>query len=199
MRVRGPRSEGGRKRVPRGSPSDRGDVAARIRHARAEHEPDRPGAEDGDEVARAELGPLDRVEAAGERVDERRDGRIEPPRDGVEVDLRDPGRDEHALGEGPDQPLGPSAENLPIGQAGRAVSARRRRRGDDAPAVARVDARELAAERRRGPVQRVAPGRKRVPLGAACQGGLDLDDDVAFAGLGRRHLVDAEISRRVDA
>ena len=146
-----------------------------------------------------ELGPLDRVEAAGERVDERRDGRIESARHGVEVDLRDPGRDEHALGERPDELLGPAAERLPVGEAGRAVAARRRGGGDDAPAVPRVDAGELASERRRRPVQRVAPGRERVPLGAPRQGDLDLDDDVAFAGLGRRHLVDAEIARRVDA
>jgi hypothetical protein len=139
------------------------------------------------------------MQAAGERVDQRGDRRMEVPRDGVEVDLRDPGRDEHALGECPDEPHGPAAKRLAVGQAGRTVAARRRGGRDDTAPVPRVDAGQLASERRRRPVQRAAAGLERTPLGAPRQSDLDLDDDVAFARLWRRHLVDAEIARRVDA
>jgi len=38
-----------------------------------------------------------------------------------------------------------------------------------------------------------------MPLGAPRQSDLDLDDDVAFVRLWRRHLVDAEIASRMDA
>ena len=79
------------------------------------------------------------------------------------------------------------------------MAARRRARGDDAPAGPRVDAGELPAERRGRPVDRVAPARERLPLGAARQSDLDLEHGLAVAGLGARHLVDAQIAGPVDA
>ena len=199
VRVSGPRAERGRERVPRLAPADRGHVAARVRDAGTQHQPDRPGAEDGDEAARAHVRSLDRVQAARERIGECGDGRIEPARNGVEVDLGDAGRDEHPLGQCADELLGPPAQLLAAVDTGRTVTARRRCGGNDAPAVARVDAREFAAERRGRAVEGVCAERERTPLGTPGQSDLDLEHDLAVCRFGNRHLVDSQVARGEDA
>jgi hypothetical protein len=117
----------------------------------------------------------------------------------MEVDLGDPGRDEDALRERAGEPVGPTAESLAIGEARRTAPARRRRSGNDAAAGTRVDSGQLASHRSWRPVERVASGEERAPVGCAGQRDLDLDDNVAFAGLGRLYLVGPEIARGVDA
>src|SRR5207253_428177 len=87
--------------------------------------------------------------------------------------------------------------------AARALLARaagRRVRGDDAPAGRDVEAAELVAEggRRLREQQRMAPA-ERLQIGAVRERDLDLHEHVALAGHWIRHLLDAEISGRVEA
>lgn len=70
---------------------------AEVGDARAQHQPDRPEPEHGDGVAGLHLRPLDAVQAAGERLDERGLLRREPVGHEEEVDARDPLRDEDLL------------------------------------------------------------------------------------------------------
>jgi len=193
------RSERGRKRVPRAAPADRGDVAPGIGDAGAEHQADRPGAEHGHEAARLHVRALDDVQAARERVCERPLGRVEPAGDGVEVDLGDPRGHDDALGERAFEQRGPAAELLALGQARRAVPARRRRSRDDAEAAARVDPGELAPERRRRSVERVGSAGEAALLLMARQRHLDLDHDVPDLRLRARHIVHPEVARSVEA
>ena len=81
---------GRRPRRPR-APASRGG---------AQHEANRPGPDDGDGLARLHLGPLDAVQAAGQRLHHRGDLGGETERDGEEVVLGDPSRDEEQLGVG---------------------------------------------------------------------------------------------------
>ena len=79
----------GHERAPLGAAADDLGSAARVGDARAQHQPDRPGAEDRDPVTRLDPRPLDAAQAARERLDHRRHLGLEPGRDGQEIDLRD--------------------------------------------------------------------------------------------------------------
>jgi hypothetical protein len=78
--------------------ADGDDVGAGVLRGGAEHEPDRPRAEDRDGLTLSDLGPLDPVQAAGERLHHRGHLGREAGRDGQEVALRDAPRHEQELG-----------------------------------------------------------------------------------------------------
>ena len=88
-----PRRTRARARAAPPAPDD-DDVRARVLRRRAEHEPDRPRPQDRDRLPGLDPGPLDSVQAAGERLDHGGDLRRERRRDGEEVALGDPRRHE---------------------------------------------------------------------------------------------------------
>ena len=86
LAVAGLAAEERHERAPLGAAADDLRPAAGVGDARAEHQPDRPGAEDRDAVSLLDLGPLDAAQAARERLDHRGDLRRRARRDGEEVD-----------------------------------------------------------------------------------------------------------------
>ena len=146
-------------------------------------------------------GPLDPVQAAGERLHHGGDLGRERRRDGEEVALGDPRRDEQVLGVGAVQEgLEVLAERLLAASARRALAARRRVRGDDATAGGDVDPAELMAERARHlrEEERVAAP-EGLGVGAVREGHLDLDENVPGPGLGAWHLLDPQVAGAVVA
>ena len=93
-------AEGGRERAPLRPRADPDRPAAGVGDAGAEHQPDRPEPDHRDRVAGRDAGRLDAVQAAGERLDHRRELGRHPRRDGEEVRPRDPLGHEDELGVG---------------------------------------------------------------------------------------------------
>ena len=140
------------------------------------------------------------MERARERLDERRHLRREARWNGMEVDARNPFRDDEQLPIGAvQQRQQVVAEGCAATGALRARSTRSGVRSDDTLSGCDVDAGELVSERRRrlGEQQRVAAA-ERLQVGAVGERDLDLHEDVARAGLRVGHLLDAQVARRVE-
>ena len=173
---------------------------AGVGDAGAEHQPDRPGAEDRDRVALLDPGAVDAVQAQASGSIERGDLGREPRRDGQEVAAGDPLGDEDQLGVGAvqerEQVL---AERLVAAGARGADAAGRRVRRDHPPAERDVDPAELVPERarRRAEQQRVAAV-ERLGVGAVGERDLDLDEHVAGAGLRIGNVLEPEVARPVE-
>src|SRR5438445_4073136 len=168
------------------SAADRDGTCTGVGDARAEHQADRAGADHGDGVFGPYAGTLDAVQAAGERLDHRRDLRRESVWDGEEIDAG------HSLRH--DEPLGVRAvQEMQVG----AVAVRVCR--DDSPAVL-GEAAELVPERsRRIAEQNGMAAPERLQVGAVRQRDLDAYEDVAVAGLRARDVLDAYVTRGVEA
>ena len=171
-----------------------------VTHAGAQHQTDRAEADDGDRVALADTRRLDSVEAAGERLDHRRDLRGEPVGDTEHGPVGDARRDEQVLGvravEQREQPL---AQGLLAAPAGRARSARGRVRRHHPASRGHVDAAELVPERaRRRPEEDRVPTPKRLGVGAVGQRHLDLHEHVSLGlRLGSGNVLEPEVSGAV--
>ena len=113
--------------------------------------------------------------------------------------MGDPGRHEEQLGVGAVQEGAQVlAERLFAAPAGRAGTAGRRVGGDDAASGRDVDPAELVAERaRRLREQERVAAVKRLGVGPVRERDLDFHEDVAGAGLGPRHLLDAQVAGAV--
>ena len=185
-----------RQLPPRGAAADGDDVRAGVLRRRTEHEPDRAWPDHGDGLAGLDRGPLDAVQAAGERLDEGRDLGGEAGRDREKVPLRDPGRHEQVLGVGAVQERAQVlAQRLLAAAAGRALPAGRRVRGHDTPPGCDVDPAELVAERaRRLGQQEWMPAPEGLRVGAVGERHLDLDEDVALARLRPGDLLDPQVA-----
>ena len=178
-------------------------MSARVGDARAEHQPDRPGADDRDRVAALHARDVDAVEAAGERLGHRRDRRLEPGGDGEEVGAGDPRGHEQQLGvravEEREERL---AERLLAACAGGAAAAGRRVRGDHAAPGRDLDPAELVAEgARRLAEQDGVAAAERLEIGAVGERDLDQDEHVALRrpATGSGTLLDAQVARAVEA
>ena len=87
-----------RERPPLGPRPDADRPAASVGDAGAEHQPDRPEPDHGDGVPGRDARRVDAVQAAGERLDHRRELGRDPGRDGEEVDPGDALGHEDELG-----------------------------------------------------------------------------------------------------
>ena len=169
--------------------------AAGVGDARREHQPDRPGAEDRDGVARL------RPPRARRRAGSTRAARAAPP-----PPARVPGgtscRLTAAIALRHDDPVRVRAgEELQLAallapRAAVAGTARRRVGGDHASPV--DEPAELVPERRRRFAQQDRmPAAVRLQIRAVGQRDLDLHEHLAGPGLGLRHVLDAQVARRV--
>ena len=189
------------QRPPLGPRADADRVAAGIGDARAEHQPDRAEPDHRDGVAGRDARRVDAVQAAGERLDHRRELRRHPRRHGEQVLGGDARRHEDELGVGAvEEGEEVDAERLLPADAGGARPARRRVRGDDAPAGRHVDAAELVPERaRRRPEQHRVPAPKRLQVGAVGERHLDLHEHVPVVDdLGPRHVLEPQVAGAVE-
>jgi hypothetical protein len=174
--------------------------AARVGGAGGEHQPDRTGADDRDRVARLDPCPRDAVQAAGERLQERRGLGRECRRHAEEVAAGDPLGHEDQLGVGAvqerEQVL---AQRLLAAAARWADAARRRVGGDDAAAERDVDPAEFVPERagRRAEQDRVA-AQERLRVGSVRERDLDLDEHVAGAGHGIGYVFEPDVPGPVE-
>ena len=180
------------------------------RERRDEQKPDRPAAEnqDLDRAERAvffELAGVDAVQHAGERLGER--GALERKAFGnaVDVALDEAPRHQQVFGEGAVQIMQVLAEVFAAAPARLALQARRGIGDDDGVADrivahARADrgdaSRHLVAEeRRRLQHARMPAAPENLHVGAAGGRRLDLQEDLAFAGLRDRHVADLDLFR----
>ena len=169
--------------------------AARVRHAGREHQPDRARAEDRDAVAGLHARALDAAQAARERLDHRSDLGRERRRNRVQVDRGDPLGDDEPVRVGAGEELERAA--LLTARTAVARAARRGVRRDDAATV--DETAELVPERRRRLArQQRVPAPVRLQVGAVGERHLDLHEHVARARLRPRHLLDPQITGRVE-
>ena len=144
---------------------------------------------------------LDAVEAAGERLDHRRDLGRHAGRDGEEVRARDALRHEDELGVGAvEEREEVLAEGLLAAQARWARAAGGGVGSDDAAAGGGVDAAELVPERaRRRPEQHGVAAAEGLQVGAVGERDLDLHEHVAVGGrLGPRHVLEPQVAGAVE-
>jgi hypothetical protein len=180
--------------------ADNDHVGARILGGRAEHQPDRPGADHCNGLAGLDPRAGDAVETAGERLEECSDLGGEARRHGQQVPLGDVRRDEHILRIGAVQEwIEVGAELLLPTAAGRAVAARGRVRRRDTTAGGDVHAAELVAEAAGQLAEQDGMAAlKRLRVGPVCQRELDLDDDVARLRLRFGDLLEPEVAWPVE-
>jgi hypothetical protein len=131
-------------------------------------------------------GPLDAVEAAGDRLDHGGNVRWERRRDGEEVARRDPLRHEQILGVGAVQHREEAlAERLVAASARSTRAARGGVRSEDAATGRDVDAAELVPEGARKLAEEDGmPPPEGLGVGSVGERDLDLDEDIARSGLG---------------
>jgi hypothetical protein len=126
------------------------------------------------------------VQAAGERLDQRRDLRREPVRDAEEVDPSDPFRNGEQLG-------------VRTVQEPEVVEVAVRVGGDDSAAGRDVDPAELVAERAgRIAEQDWVAAPEGLQVGAVRQRDLDANEHLPSARLRVWHLLDAEVAGPVE-
>ena len=169
--------------------------AARVGDARREHQSDRPRAEDRHGVARGNARTLDTAQAAGERLEQRSHLRRESGGNVVEVHRRDP------LGHHDPVRIRAGEElQLEALLASRATVAAATRSGVGRHHPAPVDEpAELVPEGRRRLAQedRMAAA-VRLQIRAVGQCELDLHEHLAWPRLRPRHVLDAQVTRRVE-
>ena len=191
----GSRAELVRERPPLLAAADDHRPAAGVGDARREHQPDRPGAEDRDRVARLHPRALDAAQAARERLDHRRDLGRETGRHVVQVDGSDPLRNDEPVrvGAGEEQKLAA----LLAARAAVARAARRRVRGDDAATV--DEPAELVPERRGRLAQRAADAHGDTSSGRCRRSAPPRSARAPRPGpaSGFGHVLDAQVARRV--
>ena len=177
--------------------------AARARDQRAQHEAERPGAEDRHAVAGAAFVDVDRVHRAGERLGQGRERERQAGRQRVEVHARDPLGHEQLLREAAEHVEQVLAQALAPARALAADAARRRvaaehdvagRHGAHVLPHGFDRARELVAEPARVRRDRRVPALDGLDVGAAGGGGADPQHDLAAAGDRVGDVLDPEIA-----
>ena len=169
------------ERAPLRAAADEHRLRARVRDARAEHQPDRAGAEHRDGLSLGDARALDAADAAGERLDERSDLRRQPGRHRHEIDARDSLRHDEQLRVGAvEERQQVVAQGLVAAEARSALAARPRVRRDHAPAGGDLDPAELVPEPRRHLGEQHGMSLPvRLQVGAVGERDLDLDENVA--------------------
>ena len=189
--------EGGSERASLRPRADADRPPAGVGDARAEHEPDRAEADHGDRVPGLDVGRVDAVQTAGERLDHRRELRRHPCRHLQEVRPRDPLGHEQELGiRAVEQREEVLTERLLPSFAGLARPAGGRVGGDDPSPGGDVDAAELVPEgARRRPEQHRMPASEGLEVGAVGERDLDLDEHVPLGlRLRPRHLLEPQVA-----
>jgi hypothetical protein len=174
-------------------------TSAGVGHAGAEHQPDRAEADDRDVLSVLDPGHVDAVEAAGERLRQRRHLGGEAGRHGEEIPRGDPLRHEEQLGiRAVQQRKEVLAQRLLTAAARGASTARGRVGCDDPPACRDVDPADLVPERaRQRAEQHRMPAAVRLEVGPVGQRDLDLQQDVSFSGNRVRDVLEPEVAGAV--